>query len=376
MTGQSAFDVESVGAGGGSIAWIDERGLLRVGPLSARATPGPVCYGRGGTEPTVTDAMVLLGYIDPAGFNRGGMKLDVEAARAACARLGERLGMNAIEVAFGIREIALAEMSKAMRARISSGGLDVRKNGVIAFGGSGSLFATAMAAELELPWVLTPALASVLSAYGAAIADIRRERSQAIDELLPLKGSRAREVLEELKRRAHEDLSAQDVAPDKRELLCEAELRFARQNASLTLRVDDEGLASDDLLHRFRSAYTAQFGAGSLASKTEVELSTLRVTGIGKTIRAVLPGPPKRDEPSGQPLPRPHREVYLQRDEATLVPVYAVSDVGPTQHLVGPALIDAGDTTLWVPAHARVELAPGGSLLTTLRTAPARRVPA
>ena len=149
VTSQSAIDVESIGAGGGSMAWIDDRGLLRVGPQSARATPGPVCYGRGGTVPTVTDAMVLLGYIDPASFMGGTMRLDLKAAHEACERLGGPIGLSAMETAYGIREIALAEMGKAMRARISSGGIDVRKFGVVAFGGSGSLFATPMAQELD-----------------------------------------------------------------------------------------------------------------------------------------------------------------------------------------------------------------------------------
>jgi N-methylhydantoinase A len=369
VTGQSAIDVESVGAGGGSIAWIDDRDLLRVGPVSARATPGPVCYGRGGTEPTVTDAMLLLGYIDAAAFERRGMKLDLGAAGSACAQVGKRIGLNAMEVAHGIREIALAEMSKAMRARIASGGLDVRRYGVIAFGGSGSMFATAMAEELDLPWVLTPALASVLSAYGAATADIRRERTQAVDELLPLKDGRADRIFRELKERAWEDLATQDVAPENRKLLCEAELRFFRQKASQTLRLDGDVLDSADLLRRFQQAYAEQYGEGSLAAKTPVEFSTLRVTGIGKTIRAVLPTPVEASDLGDQATPRTARNVWVERDRPERIPVYEAGDLRLGQYLYGPALVDTGDTTLWVPAAARVEVTRGGSLLTTLGSA-------
>ncbi len=364
VTGQSAIDVESVGAGGGSIAWIDDRGLLRVGPQSARATPGPVCYGRGGTEATVTDAMVLLGYIDPASFNRGGMTLDVEAARAACSCLGEQLGMSAMGVAHGIREIALAEMSKAMRARISSGGLDVRDYGVIAFGGSGSLFATAMAVELDLPWVLTPALASVLSAYGAATADVRRERAQAIDELLPLASDHASGVLRDLVERAESDLIAQNVAAPDRSALCEAEVRFHRQNASLTLTLDGD-LKSNELIDRFLTTYAKTFGVSSLSANTPIELSTLRVTGIGKTIRAVLPKTPVAV--AGTPLSAiGHRSIYLKPDQPTSVPVYSIADLRADHCVEGPALIDVGDTTLWAPAGSRVELVSGGTLKTTI----------
>jgi len=364
VTGQAAIDVESIGAGGGSIAWIDERGMLRVGPQSARATPGPVCYGRGGTEPTVTDAMILLGYIDPAAFMGGAMKLDVEGARAACARLGERIGLNAIEVAFGIREIALAEMSKAMRARISSGGIDVRKYGVVAFGGSGSLFATSMARELELAWVLTPAIASVLSAYGAATADIRRERSQAIDELLPDATASAAQVLADLKLRADADLEAQAVAPENRQLLCEVDLRFLRQRASLTLSVPDDGLDGADLLRRFQDAYASQYGASSLTAQTPVELSTVRVVGIGRTTRAVLPKD-KPPAPADSPIaPIGRRDVYLARDAATTVPVYDANSMRPGHRITGPALIDTIDTTIWAPPGSAVELVPGGSFVT------------
>jgi N-methylhydantoinase A len=368
VTGQSAIDVESVGAGGGSIAWIDDRGLLRVGPQSARATPGPVCYGRGGTEATVTDAMVLLGYIDPASFNRGGMTLDVEGARQACARLGERLGMDAMGIAHGIREIALAEMSKAMRARISSGGLDVRRYGVIAFGGSGSLFATAMAKELELPWVLTPALASVLSAYGAATADIRRERARAVDEFLPLETDHASNVLQDLLDRAEEDLVTQNVTPANRTALCEAEVRFHRQNASLTLTIEAGKLDSGEMIERFRANYAKNYGVSSLTENTPIELSTLRVTGIGKTIRAVLPQSPPA-EPDRPLNPIGSRDIYLEPDHPTAVRVFAAADFRTGHRVEGPALVDVGDTTLWAPAGSSVELIAGGTLKTTIASA-------
>jgi N-methylhydantoinase A len=368
VTGQSAIDVESVGAGGGSIAWIDDRGLMRVGPQSARATPGPVCYGRGGTEATVTDAMVLLGYIDPASFNRGGMTLDVEGARQACARLGERLGMDAMGIAHGIREIALAEMSKAMRARISSGGLDVRRYGVIAFGGSGSLFATAMAKELELPWVLTPALASVLSAYGAATADIRRERARAVDEFLPLETDHASNVLQDLLDRAEEDLVTQNVTPANRTALCEAEVRFHRQNASLTLTIEAGKLDSGEMIERFRDNYAKNYGVSSLTENTPIELSTLRVTGIGKTIRAVLPQSPPA-EPDRPLKPIGSRDIYLEPDHPTAVRVFAAADFRTGHRVEGPALVDVGDTTLWAPAGTSVELIAGGTLKTTITSA-------
>lgn len=362
-TAQSAVDVESIGAGGGSIAWIDSRGLLRVGPQSARATPGPVCYGRGGTEPTVTDAMILLGYIDPAAFMGGRMNLDVEGAREACARLGQKLQLNAIETAYGIREIALAEMSKAIRARVASGGLDVRNYGVVAFGGSGSLFAPPIARDLGMAAVLTPAVASVLSAYGAATADIRKEQMLPIDQVLPIDEGDARAKLDMLLARVDAELAAQGVVESDRQLLCEADMRFHRQKAELTIKISPEELTTETLIRKFRDFYAERYGQNSLAASTPAELSTLRVVGIGRAIRATLPV----DRPPAQGTElrsRSRREVWLDRGKASMIPVYDVETVQPGHVVQGPALFDAVDTTLWAPAGSTVSIAPGRTLVT------------
>ncbi len=178
-------DVESVGAGGGSLTWIDERGMLRVGPRSAGSNPGPVCYGRGGTQVALTDALVVLGYIDPAHFLGGAMALDKVAAVAACEKLGEGLGLDAIEAAWGVREIAVAEMVKAVRARLSNHALAASEHCLVSYGGCGALFAAEVAKMAGLTRVLIPELASVLSAYGAATMDIRRERLSTLLLKLP-----------------------------------------------------------------------------------------------------------------------------------------------------------------------------------------------
>jgi N-methylhydantoinase A len=364
VTSQSSIDVESIGAGGGSMAWIDDRGLLRVGPQSARATPGPVCYGRGGTVPTVTDAMVVLGYIDPASFMGGTMKLDIEAALAACGKLGEPLGLSAIETAYGIREIALAEMGKAMRARISSGGIDTRKFGVVAFGGSGSLFATSMAQELDLQWVLTPAVASVLSAYGAATADIQRERTIAVDDILPGAIGRANAALTVLKERADADLAHQNVAPEKRELVCEVDLRFFRQRNSLTLSLPDGVADAADLLRRFQEAYAQQYGLAGLTGESQVELSNVRVIGIGRTVRAVLPNSLQPREDGAAAAPVGTRGVYRGHGELLDVAVFDAEQLRPGDSIAGPALLDKVDTTLWAPPGSTVSIEANGSLIT------------
>ena len=363
ITGQSAIDVESIGAGGGSIAWIDSRNLLRVGPQSARATPGPVCYGRGGTEPTVTDANLLLGFIDADGFMGGAMPLNVSAAREACARLGDRIGLTAMEIAHGIREIALAEMAQAMRARISSSGIDTRRYGVIAYGGSGSLFAAAMARDLGLPWVAMPAAASVLSAYGAASADVRVEAAQAIDALLPHASAHASEVLAVLQVKVDEALGRQGVAPHERSILTEVDLRLPRQRASLTLALEDGDLNPELLLQRFRALYAQHYGGDSLMSQTPVELALVRAIGVGQTLRAVLP----RESDVGMGADTitvvGHRDIFLEPDAPQRVPVHDFNRIMPHHDLRGPLLIDTGDTTLWAPAGSITRMGPGRTLI-------------
>ncbi len=188
------IDVESIGAGGGSLGWVDSRGMLRVGPRSAGAVPGPACYGRGGTEPTVTDALVVLGFLDPQRFLGGEMELDPAAAVEACAALGTHVGLDAHETAWGIRRLALADMARAVRARLSTRGLDPRRQTLLSYGGCGALFTPEIAATIGAPSVLVPELASVLSAFGAATADVRRERARTLGLLHPV----ADDVLETL----------------------------------------------------------------------------------------------------------------------------------------------------------------------------------
>jgi N-methylhydantoinase A len=291
------------------------------------------------------------------------MKLDLEAARNACAELGEKLGFNAIETAYGIREIALAEMGKAIRARISSGGIDPRKYGVVAFGGSGSLFATPIAQELGFRAVLTPRVASVLSAYGAATADFRAERMVPVDQQLPLTNDSAQGLLDGLIKKIHEELESQGVPETHRIYSFEADMRFPRQKSELTVAIDREDLQGDRLIHKFRTAYTARYGENSIARNAPIELSTLRVIGEGRSIRASLPRdllPAKTNE-----APREgERLVWTTRNEQASIPVYDMEKIRLNHIIQGPALIDTVDTTLWVPANSTVSLTRGQTLVT------------
>ena len=346
-TGVSSVDVESIGAGGGSMAWIDSRGMLRVGPRSARAIPGPVCYGRGGTVPTVTDSNLLLGYISPGSFQSGGIELDTDAALAACASLGEQIGLSAMETAFGIREIAIAEMAKAIRARMATSGLDPRELSLVSIGGSGSLFVPTIARELGFRSMIASEFSSVLSAYGAASADMRYEALLAVDTVLPLQSDFGEE-LEALRLALDSQLEANGVPGDKRLYSFEADVRLHRQKAFITLALDDARIDSDLLAQEFKELYAERYGPAAYSDTTMVELSTLRVVGVGRTTRATLPADA---EAAAGPLPGPAgaRDVRVRRDRPIEVPVYRLDALHAGHVVPGPALIDVSDTTIWTP---------------------------
>lgn len=365
FTAQSSVDVESIGAGGGSIAWIDSRDLLRVGPQSARATPGPVCYGRGGTEPTVTDAMVVLGYIDPAKFIGGTLHLDREAAISACERLGEKIGLDACETAWGIRQIALAEMSKTVRARLATSGLDPRSLALIAYGGSGSLFTTAISAEVGVPVVATPLMASVFSAFGAAVADLRRERMEAIDHVLPCDARMVSERAAALRDAVANDLEEDGVAPPAQTLQIFGDFRFFRQKWELTLPLPAGDFDAESASESFKRAYATRYSEGALAVGAPVELVALRAVGEGATVRASLPT--EMNGRAGQVRAASgSREIYLGHGKKALIDTHVAEELATGDRVVGPALIDAIDTTLWIPSGASTRRDAHGTFVTEI----------
>lgn len=363
-TALSLIDVESIGAGGGSLGWVDARGMLRVGPRSAGAVPGPACYGRGGDRATVTDALVVLGYIDPGRFLGGEFPLDAGAAREACARLGEPLGLDAEETAWGIRRVALAGMAKATRARLASVGLDPRDHALLSFGGSGSLFTPEIARSLGARQVLVPELASVLSAFGAATTDVRRQRARSVLGRMPVDPDLVQKVADELAAAVHDDLGADGVAPGDRSVGFEADLRFAKQVFELPLPLGlpagrADAASVERLLEDFRAEYATRYGKGSIVLGAPIELVGLRAIGTGRTVRATLAAP-RPPVPGGTPaVPVAARSVQVGRgpNGRTEVAVHLGAELCPGHLVTGPCLVDGTDTTVWVPegAHGRVD---------------------
>lgn len=357
-TALSMVDVESIGAGGGSIGWIDARGMLRVGPRSAGAVPGPACYARGGTQATVTDALVVLGFIDPDRFLGGDFHLDPVAARAACARLGEPLGLSSDGTAWGIRQIALADMVKATRGRLAALGLDPRTHTIISFGGSGSLFTLDIAAAIGVRQVLVPELASVLSAFGAATTNVRRERIRSVLETMPVDTMLVNKILGELASAVMDDLAADGVPSAHRSVHFEADMRFGRQIFELQLPINVEAGAQmhEQLLSDFKAEYVKRYGQGSIVLGAPIELVSLRAVGIGKTAQATLAGSHREDVEAGtRAVPVGSRRVRIDRGpaDAREVPVYSEAQLLSGHILEGPSLIDGSDTTVWLPEGSR-----------------------
>jgi N-methylhydantoinase A len=256
------IDIHTVGAGGGSIGWRDAGGALRVGPRSAGAEPGPACYGRGGTEATVTDANLVLGRLDPQ-TPLSGVQLDVEAARAAVGRLAQELSLGVEECARGIVRVANAEMVRALRVMTVERGLDPRRFTLLAFGGAGPLHAAELADELGITRILVPPASGVLSALGLAAADRRTQVQRTV--LLrgdALTDAALRAAVEELR-----------PAGDRVELACE--LRYRGQAHELTVKGAE---SAAELREAFGALHEERYGYRD--DDADVELVTLRVTGV------------------------------------------------------------------------------------------------
>jgi N-methylhydantoinase A len=366
-TALSLVDVESIGAGGGSIGWADARGMLRVGPRSAGSVPGPACYGWGGTNPTVTDALLVLGYLAPEKFLGGDMALDLDAAVQACGRLGEELGMDAHETAWGIRQVAIAGMITAVRSRLAARGLDPREQMILSYGGCGGLFTPSIGEAIGSRGVLVPGLASVLSAFGAATTDVRRERIRAVLEPMPVEPMLLEKLGQELREQINADLEADGIAPSARSVEFEADLRFKRQVWEISIPLATQQLERvefDSLVDSFKNEYATRYGRGSIVLGAPVEFVNLRAVGTGKTVQASLEaGHTTHVEGGTKAIPFSTRMVRVERAAGgeQSVDVYEGRELLPGHTLEGPALIEGIDTTVWVPARATVTMTPHGT---------------
>ncbi len=330
------LDVHTVGAGGGSVAWRDAGGALRVGPRSAGAQPGPACYGRGGTEPTVTDANQMLGYLG-GGDLAGGVGLDRGAAERAVGDLARELDLDLVECAQGIARVATAEMAQALRVMTVERGVDPRGYALLAFGGAGPMHAAAIAEELGMDRILCPPTSGVLAALGLVVGERRRDAQRSLllagDELTP---DAVDEAFGELAARARDALGEPE-AP----LRATYDLRYRGQAFELPVERDGNEPASPGQLREgFAAAFQERYGYAE--DEAGVELVTLRVT-------AVLPGPEvSLERAAGGGASRPASSRRAVFDGAAVEAEVWRGELAPGTRLTGPAVCELPEATLVV----------------------------
>ncbi len=341
-----SVDMIEIGAGGGSIASVDDLGLLKVGPRSAGSMPGPACYGRGGDQPTVTDADLALGLLDGANFLGGDMALDLGASRAAIARVGDQLGTDVIQTARGIFWIVAETMAAAARTHATDRGFDYRGLPLLAFGGAGPVHACAVGELLQSAAVIFPPQASVLSAFGTLVTPVRLDLVRSsLARLDALDWAMVDATIDELVQEGRDALEAAGVSPEDVVLRFGADLRYAGQQNEVTVELSGDPRASHDadaLRDAFAAAYFAQYNVNP--SHVPVEIVSLRLTAEGP--RPHFGGV---DRPGAAPgAPKVSRPVGLW-DNADAVPVYDRGALGIGQEIAGPAIIEERETTIVLP---------------------------
>jgi N-methylhydantoinase A len=360
------IDLVEVGAGGGSEAWIDAGGALRVGPHSAGAVPGPVCYGQGGTTPTITDANLLLGRLNPEFFLGGEIALDLEASReAVMARCGRPLGLDPLQAASGIVEIANAHMMGAMRLISVQRGYDPRDFVLVAFGGAGPLHANALARELGIPTVLIPPSPGIASALGMLMTDLTHEFVATRRQLLAtLEPAMLVALFGDYEAQGDDRLAHEGIAPTQRRLVRTLDLRYRGQSHELTVTVPAGNLTSQDLeriQEQFHEAHARAYGYA--AREDPVELVNVRLTAVG-----VSPKPRLKALPPGtgdfREAVKGHRPVWFS-ETSGFVPCPIVDRYGLRwgDQVPGPAVIEELDSTTVVHPNYEALVDQHGNLL-------------
>ncbi len=356
-------DVVSIGAGGGSIAWLDAHGFLKVGPHSAGADPGPACYGRGGAEPTVTDANVVLGRINPDYFLGGAWRLDVEAARAAIrSRVAEPLGMTVEDAALGIVDILDARMADLVRSVTIGRGLDPREFALLAIGGAGPLHVGAYGRDAGVRAVVVPDHASEFSALGIATADTQVVKRASVHMVGPFSASAVADVLSRLEQQATDELHAAGADGNKR-ILQTVDMRYKGQIHEVSVPIARSGteVDADAIVRDFHVQYERRYGLGTTNPAAPVEALSWEVRAASI---AVAPAPVERPssvDVAEIPL-KGRRQVYF-RGGWQETRIYDRESLQAGSRLVGPAVVEAPDTTVLVNPDQAVTMDRFGNLV-------------
>jgi N-methylhydantoinase A len=353
------LDIHTVGAGGGSIAHVDAGGLLKVGPRSCGAFPGPVCYDKGSTEPATTDANVVLQTLNPTHLLGGRMPIRQDLAKASIQRLADQLGLGLMETAQGILSVVTANMARAIRVISVQRGHDPRDFTLMAFGGGGPLYAARLAKELDMKRVLVPRNPGILCAMGLLLTDLRADF--AATKLLPLAPGSIGEVADgfaTLTARAEDWFVHEEIAPANRQLTRTADMRYAGQNYELAVPLPEGPVTAatlDALAAGFEELHRQRYGF--IAEGEAVQVVTLRLEATGLVKKAELlrypdAGPDASGAITGQ------RPVWFpEAQDFVPTPIYSRDELKPGHRFTGPAIVEQMDTTTVVPPgmSARVD---------------------
>jgi N-methylhydantoinase A len=343
------IDLAEVSAGGGSIAWLDPAGALRVGPRSAGADPGPVCYGRGGSEPTVTDCNLMLGYLDRGSLLAGDLSIDASAAEAAVRRrLAEPLGVDVRTAAAAVIEVVNHAMAEALKIVSLQRGHDPREFVLAAFGGAGPLHAAALAVELGMGEILCPPIPGAFSALGLICTDLKRDYVRTVYTSTAKADPAAIEAaFAALERQGTAMLDRAGIAPDRRRFVRAVDARYERQSYELTVPLsrpvfDREALT--DVAESFHERHRSTYGHDNRAEP--VQLVSIRLTAIG-----AIPAVRMREAPApaGTDPLKGRREAWFRGHGAVAAEVYARERMPAGLEVAGPAVIESFESTILVP---------------------------
>jgi len=348
-------DIQAIGSGGGSLARVDSgTKTLQVGPESAGADPGPACYGKGNETPTVTDADVVLGYLNPENFLGGRIRLDRDRAVAAVQRVADGLGLSLQETASGIARVAEFKMADIIRKMTVEKGFDPRDFTLFAFGGAGPVHAGVFGAELGVKKVIVPQkeVASTWCAFGAASADVLHVYEQADIQASPFDAARVNRTLEALEARAHAQMERDDIARDRRKLAFSLDMRHKGQINEVEVLLPEgrlKGALPEKLIPRFHARYEQLYGRGSSYGDARVEIVTLRLRASAPTPRPSLKRArtlTKRIAPAAS-LGR--RDIWwTELKRAVKTPIYDGARLVPGNRIPGPIVAETSDTTIVV----------------------------
>ena len=363
MTGFPSVDVRSIGAGGGSIGWVDRGGLLHVGPQSAGASPGPVCWGRGGTRPTVTDACVVLGYLDPGYFLGGAMAIHVEPAAEAILRdVGTPLGLDLKAAAQAILQLACERMVTAIEEITLKQGIDARAAVLIGGGGGAGLYSAAIARRLGVDRVVIPAVAAALSAAGALLSDLTDDFAvTAFTSTRSFDLDLAARTLADLRARAEAFIAGPGAGTVDREIRFSVEARYPNQVWEIEVPLPEAGLPDAAAVAVFRESFHRfhddLFAVSDPASEVEIVSWRAHVRcGLPRTAMDDL-RPPADDRP-----PATRRAYFPETGEVETI-VRRYGSLRDGERLEGPVIVESSVTTVVVPPGAAIVMLPSGSLL-------------